>query len=171
LDIRLAARRLSRETIEEAIRSLIEALSEGRVKADGLNARSNERAVINNLQWPDLRLFAHDEADRVNGWRKVRFTRENILALWPEDRHAHEPSAEERPPPHPMMRAEMKARALDITKHAAALNGGFISQAEGAALIIKQYPDFGRDRARKIVRDVTGNTTRGPRGPRNNSAE
>jgi hypothetical protein len=88
LDIRLAARRLPKETIEWAIASLLAALTEGRIEASGLSSPNSERATINRLQWIDLRLFGYDVPDRVDGWYKVRLSRDHIVTHWPEDHQA-----------------------------------------------------------------------------------
>lgn len=45
-------------------------------------------------------------------------------------------------------------------------SGGYVSQEEGARFVRRQFPNVGRDRARCLVREVTGNEKPGPQGPR-----
>jgi hypothetical protein len=49
----------------------------------------------------------------------------------------------------------------EIEKH-----GGFLSQEKGAQIVRKEYPSFRKKRAMELVKQVTGNENRGPRGPR-----
>ncbi len=49
----------------------------------------------------------------------------------------------------------------EIEKH-----GGFLSQEKGAQIVRKEYPSFRKKRAMELVKQVTGNETRGPRGQR-----
>jgi hypothetical protein len=57
-----------------------------------------------------------------------------------------------------------------VIREAVGANGGFLSQDAGAEIVRMRFPDIGRDRARDLVKQVTGNDKRGPKGPRRNSA-
>jgi len=47
-------------------------------------------------------------------------------------------------------------------------NDGFVAQKIGAAAVRAVYPHFNETRARELVKELTGNAKRGPRGPRKN---
>lgn len=55
---------------------------------------------------------------------------------------------------------------LDLIRGGVAKHDGFISQKDGAKIVRGEYPDFNDTRARQLTKSVTGNTKRGPRGPR-----
>ena len=60
------------------------------------------------------------------------------------------------------------ARAL--IRAAMAERGGFIAQDKGAEIVRATYPDFLRNRVRKLVKELTGNEKPGPKAPRKNRA-
>jgi hypothetical protein len=53
-----------------------------------------------------------------------------------------------------------------ILREAIAENGGYITQRSGAEIVQSQFPDFRKHRAMELVKELTQNTKRGPRGPR-----
>jgi hypothetical protein len=50
-------------------------------------------------------------------------------------------------------------------------NGGYLGQAKGAEIVRKAFPNFPRNRARKLVKELTGNEKPGPKAPRKNRAD
>jgi hypothetical protein len=54
----------------------------------------------------------------------------------------------------------------EVVRIAGDMNGGFVVQEEGASLVREKFPDVTRDRARRLVREITGNEKPGPKGPR-----
>jgi hypothetical protein len=55
---------------------------------------------------------------------------------------------------------------LSLIRHEVGKHGGFLSQEKGAQIVLKKHPDFNKKRAMALVKHVTGNEKRGPRGPR-----
>jgi hypothetical protein len=56
--------------------------------------------------------------------------------------------------------------ALSLIRHEIEKHGGFLSQEKGAQIVRKEDPSFRKKRAMELVKQVTGNENRGPRGPR-----
>ena len=81
----------------------------------------------------------------------VRVARDAVLNAFPAD-----------PPPPPA--TDEYARRLIL--EAMASGGGFVSQRNGAKAVREVFPIFNVARAMELTKDLTGNTKRGPRGPR-----
>jgi hypothetical protein len=56
--------------------------------------------------------------------------------------------------------------ALSLIRRGIEKHGGFLSQEKGAQIVRKEDPSFRKKRAMELVKQVTGNEDRGPRGPR-----
>jgi hypothetical protein len=69
----------------------------------------------------------------------------------------------------PQLPTDNEVRAMIRT--ILAENGGFVSQENGAKILRGKYPNLNKKHAMELVKEVTGNEKRGPRGPRNKSAK
>jgi hypothetical protein len=61
--------------------------------------------------------------------------------------------------------------AIRLIREGMASSGGFISQKNGAKIVRGMYPTFNATRAMELTKGLTGNTNRGPRGPRRKSPQ
>lgn len=159
----------------DALGALSNALEVGSVRASGVFAGEMERRPIEPAHWEDLTLadapkwaadgsFAH-RREQVFGvpytghWTRVRFERDDVMAVF-----------------KPVARVESAAARLSEDGARAALRaeidrcGGFLSQDNGAAHVASIDPTFGRVRARRLTKELTGNEKPGPKGPRRNRA-
>ena len=54
----------------------------------------------------------------------------------------------------------------EIIRAAAERNGGFVTQNAGTELVQQRFPEVSRERARQLVKRVTGSDKPGPKGSR-----
>lgn len=157
----------------------------GHLAASG-NVPNEPRAMkILPEDWAALEIAASEDTRRLGVWRigrtptrsnnplrkglypgngdieNVRIGRKQILAIFPENTPTRDGATIE----------VSDDAALAVIRAAMDANGGFIGQEKGAEIVRNVFPDFSRDRARKLVRDLTGNTTPGPKRPRKNRAD
>jgi hypothetical protein len=151
-----------------AVESLWRELETGAIKATGINKSEGIRRVISPLEWCDLTVGgshpvaafvlegAYHGQERMweEAFAKVLLPVEQVLRAFPPGAGA----ASEIGP------TEDEVRALIVK--AKDENGGFISQENGAIAVREKWPNFNKKRAMLLVKDTTGNTKQGPRGPR-----
>ena len=129
---------------------------------------------ISTFDWRGLKIGVGGRDDRMSVWREghfktdgegdfenVRVARDEVLREFPAER------------PEPLAAASHEANDDEIRAvicEAVAANGGFLSQDAGAEIVRMRFPECQRDRVRDLVKQVTGNDKRGPKGPRRNSA-
>jgi hypothetical protein len=149
-------------------------LQTGRLTATAQIPGDPRAVQISTLDWGGLKIGVGGCRDRMSVWREghfkttgegdfenVRLPRDEVLREFPADRP--EPLAAT---PHEANDDEISA----VIREAVAANGGFLSQDSGAEIVRMRFPQVGRDRARDLVKQVTRNEKRGPKGPRRNSA-
>src|SRR5271170_7577566 len=129
---------------------------------------------ISTADWSGLKIGVGGQHDRMSVWRagqfktagegdfeNVRVARDEVLRGFPAERTEPQTAA-----PDEANDDEIRA----VIREAVAANGGFLSQDAGAEIVRMRFPEVRRDRARDLVKQVTGNEKRGPQGPRRNSA-
>ena len=132
--------------------------------------------------WATLELVPGGFLDRICVWRRfppakdrngdiemVRVRSEEVLKEFPPDLPLGEPSKEAFTPDPPLSEPPKEAsdgQARDLIRSAMEANGGYIQQREGAEIVRTKHPGFNKERAMRLVKELTGNTKRGPRGPR-----
>jgi hypothetical protein len=168
-------------TINRALTSLRVRLESGSISATGL-ARDGVRRPISKLEWCDLsfivkdydgRLTATDDATKLTsnkelylGFRETNDEYTRVLIDTPQI-FTEFPALDN---------SNHGVRGLGLTEVRGILRdeitrrNGFIDQASAAEFIRLVDPSFKRDSVRAIVRSLTGNTKRGPRGKRRKSA-
>ncbi len=151
--------------------------------SDHIIGETGKRAVLR----PAGAEFSHEFSE----WRDVTFAREDVLRLWPEPAWVgrkdeapqelfHQREAlyfiiramgERGSGGHPKPRVALsEKRAREVIRAAIKASDGFISQNGGAKIVRDIDPDFDRDEARRLTKELTGNLKSGPRGPRKNRA-
>jgi hypothetical protein len=146
----------------------------GRLTATAQVPGDPRSVQISKLDWSGLKIGVGGHYDRMSVWREghfrtdgegdfenVRVGRDEVLREFPAER------------PEPLIVGPHEANDEEIRaviREAAAAKGGFLSQDAGAEIVRTRFPQVGRDRARDLVKQVTGNEKRGPKGPRRNSA-
>jgi hypothetical protein len=90
-------------------------------------------------------------------YENVRVARADVLREFPVD-----PPKDEDVEPTAVSDEQVR----EVVRIACDMNGGFVGQEEGASLVREKFPNVRRDRARRLVREVTGNDKPGPKGPR-----
>lgn len=122
------------------------------------------------MDWGGLEIAVGGDQERLSVWMRgqvgttgrgdyenVRVARSDILEVFP----AESPLAEGLP----NMRVS-DDEICELIKAAADENGGFIAQNAGAELVQQRFPEVSRERARKLVKGVTGSAKPGPKGSR-----
>jgi hypothetical protein len=120
--------------------------------------------------WGGLEIAVGGDQERLGVWMRgqikttgrgdfeyVRVARAEILQEFP----AQSPEAVCLQP-----RAVTDDEICEIIKAASERNGGFIAQNAGAELVQQLFPQISRDRARRLVKQVTRSDRPGPKGPR-----
>ena len=169
---------------------LLRLFRKGALVASG-NLPGKRALEISLAEWAGLEIAEGDNTHRLGVWRigrtanvkhgadrlnlstglypgagdieNVRVQRDGILKEFPE----RTPRAQNLHEVKPLS----DAAARELIWEAASRKDGFITQDEGARILRTHDQSMKRDHARKIVRSMTGNEKRGPRGPRNKSAE
>ena len=142
----------------------------GRLKAIANRPNDPAGKVISAYDWGGLEIAVGGDHERLSVWMRgkvgrigpgafenVRVSRDEVLREFPV-----EPPADEDVGPAAVSDEQIR----ELVRAAAASAGGFIGQAEGASVVRRKFPDVRRDRARRLVREVTGNEKPGPKGPR-----
>jgi hypothetical protein len=114
--------------------------------------------------WATLEIQVGGVHNRLGVWRtlppaenspgdidKVRIRRAEVLLEFPAS---------------PPRKVGTDDDARGIIREAMAKNGGYITQRNGAEIVCRQFPEFLKQRAMELVKELTENTKRGPRGPR-----
>lgn len=145
------------------------ALHTGRLKAVGLESGSSVTVTIPPEAWRGIDEFKQfidvtgpSDVGSVNYkgehevvYRRVTVDSSVVKKLWPA----------------PSMKAPVRKRSAgpevrkfigDEIKN----RGGFISQRTACEIVRAQFPDVGRQSIRDIVKQLTKNEKKGPRGPR-----
>jgi hypothetical protein len=129
-----------------------------------------EAKVISTIDWSGLIIAVGGDDERLSVWMRgsvgtkgpgayenVRVPRADVLREFPA-----EPSEDEDVEPAAVSDEQVR----EVVRTACDMNGGFVGQEEGASLVREKFPNVRRDRARKLVREVTGNDKPGPKRPR-----
>jgi hypothetical protein len=127
--------------------AVLDALQAGEIRGyyrDGREKRPNE---WQHARVRDLASVTFEQRPIIQ-WIESRVTDKNLKSVRLSDEQAKD-----------LIRAELHK------------NDGFLSQNDGAKIVRKRDPNFPRDRARKLVAELTRNTKPGPRGPRNHSSK
>jgi hypothetical protein len=142
---------------------------EGRLTARGHLPGEPFAQVLSSDDWASLELEVGGWHNRLCVWRtlppvadrngdieKVLVRRAEILKECPPD-----------PPPREVSVQEVSDDdARHVILEALSRNGGFLSQKKGAEIVRAKFPSIPKERAMKLVKELTGNTKSGPRGPR-----
>jgi hypothetical protein len=151
-----------------AVKQLWRELQTGAIVATGVSKREGLRRVIRREEWCDLRpcgshpviaYFLDSACAGRNEWSSEAFTKvllpaEQVLRGFPRGGGAAVETSH----------TDDEVRAL--IRRAKDENGGFISQENGARIVRKEWPSVNKKRAMELVREITGNTKQGPKGPR-----
>jgi hypothetical protein len=129
-----------------------------------------EAKVISAVDWSGLMIAVGGEDERLSVWMRgnvgtkgrgayenVRVARADVLREF-----LAEPAEDEDLEPA----AVSDELIRDLVRGLCETRGGFVGQEEGASLVREKFPNVRRDRARRLVREVTENDKPGPRGPR-----
>jgi hypothetical protein len=149
-------------------------LREGRLTARGHLLGEPLARELSSDDWASLEIEAggwHNKlcvwrtsppvADRNGDIEKVLVRRAEVLKEFPPD-----------PPPRKVSIQEVSDDdARHVIQEAFSRNGGFLSQKKGADIVRTKFPGFNKQRAMEFVKELTRNTKRGPRGPRQNCPE
>ena len=100
----------------------------------------------------------HDQDEGV--FANVCVAREEVLKKFPA-----EPQLGKYDEPKPISDNEVRRVIRDAMRE----SGGFIGQKNGAEIVRKKFPGFKIKRAMALVKELTGNTVPGPKGPRKKS--
>ena len=154
---------------------LLELLRAGRLKAIGNLPSEPLARELSVSDWSGLTISLATDTERLRVWRlgnnprvgdgdieNVRVAREDVLKAFPAD---------PPPPPKPTPIQPTVEDARRVILDAMASSGGFISQKNSAKIVRSVYPNFNATRAMELTRELTGNTKRGPRGPRRKSSQ
>jgi hypothetical protein len=149
---------------------LLELLRAGRFKGVGNLPKEALARELSPSDWGGLIIALANDTQRLCVWRlgnsqrvgdgdieNVRVARDDVLKAFPAD------------PPPPVEPTDEDAKRL--ISDAMASRGGFISQKNGARIVRGVHPNFNFTRAMTLTRDLTKNTKRGPRGPRQKSPQ
>jgi hypothetical protein len=144
-------------------------LREGRLTARGHLPGEPLAQELSSDDWASLEIEAGGLHNRLCVWRalppatdrngdieKVLVRRAEVLTEFPPDSPPREVSVPEA--------SDDDAR--HVIQEALSRNGGFLSQKEGAEIVRAKFPSFNKEQAMKLVKELTGNTKPGPRGPR-----
>jgi hypothetical protein len=125
---------------------------------------------MSRADWVGLEIACGGDLQRLGVWRSgkvsvagegdfenVRVEREAILKAFPAAAPCLPTFAQSSP-------TENDVRAL--IRREMEKNGGYISQEKGAQIVRADFPGFPKKRAMALVKELTGNEKRGPRGPR-----
>ena len=142
----------------------------GRLQAFGNLLNDPTALTISAVDWGGLEIGVGGEHQRLSVWMRgkistsghgdfenVRVSREEVLREFPV-----EPPEVEDPQPEAVTDDEIR----DFLRAASDRNGSIIAQNAGAELVRKRFPHVCRDRARRLVKQVTGSDKPGPKGPR-----
>jgi hypothetical protein len=143
---------------------------QGRLKAIANRPNDPAGKVISAYDWGGLEIAVGGDHQRLSVWMRgkvgrigsgafenVRVSRDEVLREFPV-----EPPEDEDLEPAAVSDEQVR----EVVRAARVSMGGFIGQAEGARVVRGEFPNVTRDRARKLVREITGNEKPGPRGPR-----
>ena len=146
----------------------------GRLTATAQVPGDPRSVQISKLDWSGLKIGVGGGNDRMSVWREghfrtdgggdfenVRVARDEVLREFPAERPEPAPAAS---------REATDDEVREVICEAVAANGGFLSQNAGAEIVRRRFPQVPRDCVRGLVKQVTGNDKRGPKGPRRNSA-
>jgi hypothetical protein len=144
-------------------------LREGRFTARGHRPGEPLAQGLSSDDWASLEIQVGGWHNRLCVWRtlppvadrngdieKVLVRRAEVLKEFPPD-----------PPPREVSVQEVSDDdARHVIQEALSRNGGFLSQKKGAEIVRAKFPGFNKKRAMELVKELTRNTKRGPRGPR-----
>jgi len=143
---------------------------EERLQALGNKPNELEAVTISKLNWSGLEIGVGGEYERLGVWPRgricitghgefenVRVSRAELLREFP----AELPQADD-----PAPETVSDDVVLELIRTASQQNGGFIGQRAGSDLVRRRFPAIARDRARQLVKQVTGSDKPGPKGPR-----
>jgi hypothetical protein len=132
---------------------------QGRLKAIAHRPNDPAGKVMSVYDWGGLEIAVGGDHERLSVWMRgkvgtigpgafenVRISRDEVLREFPVE----PPESEDL---EPAVVSDEQVRA--VVRAAVASMGGFIGQAEGASVVRREFPDVTRDRARRLVREVT----------------
>lgn len=124
--------------------------------------------------WAGLQIAVGDEFHRLGVWsigsialtgqgefENVSVDRDVVIKEFPIESPAVETGEAASP-------TDEDVRAL--IREEMAKKDGFVSQQKGAAIVRSVFPGFTKTRAMELTKELTGNTTPGPKGPRKKSS-
>jgi hypothetical protein len=137
---------------------------EGRLKARGFLPGEALARDLTADDWTMLEIEVGGIHERLCVWRtfppakdgngdieKVKIRRAEVLILFPASAPPKEATEDD---------------ARRLIREAIEANSGFIAQKKGAEIVRREFPGFNKERAMELVKELTQNTIRGPRGPR-----
>jgi hypothetical protein len=144
-------------------------LREGRLTARGHLLGEPLARELSSDDWASLEIEVGGRHNRLCVWRalppatdrngdieKVLVRRAEVLKEFPP-----------APPPREVFAQEASDDdARHVIQEALPRNSGFLSQKKGAEIVRAKFPSITKERAMKLVKELTGNTKPGPRGPR-----
>jgi hypothetical protein len=143
---------------------------QARLQAIGNRPSDLEAKVISAADWSGFVIAVGGEDERLSVWMRgkvatkgrgafenLRVARADILREFPA-----EPAEDEDVEPASVSDEQIR----ELVRGLCETSGGYVSQEEGASFVRRQFPNVGRDRARCLVREVTGIEKPGPKGPR-----
>jgi hypothetical protein len=146
---------------------LVQILRAGQFKAVGNLPNEPLARELSLSDWRGLTIALANDTQRLCVWRlgnnqrvghgdieNVRVARDAVLKAFLAE-----------PPQRPPIQATDED-ARRVIRDAIASSGQFISQKNGARIVRAAFPGFKATRAMELTKELTGNTKRGPRGPR-----
>jgi len=142
----------------------------GRLEAAGNRPNHPEAIMIAPVDWGGLQIAVGGVHQRMGVWRlnqisvtyggdfeNVRVAREEVLREFPIE-----------PPMAQVLEADATTDddVRGLIRAVLDEQSGFIGQADGAEIVRARFPGVTRDRARTLIKEMTGNNKPGPKGPR-----
>jgi hypothetical protein len=146
-----------------AERSFADALANGRLKRWGMSNGTMVRGIVSE-EWkptalgvPGLDSDFRDFTDSRDGDGSRIYIEEKQLNQWLQTQLA----ARKHGAPSKIVSEVRSLIRREIDERC-----GRLSQRDGAQIVLKEHPYFGKKRAMALVKELTGNDKRGPLGPR-----
>jgi hypothetical protein len=143
---------------------------QGRLNAIANRPNNPAGKVISAYDWGGLEIAVGGDHERLGVWMRgkvgrigpgafenLRVSRDEVLREFPV-----EPPEDEDVGPTAVSDEQIR----ELVRGLCETSGGYVSQEEGARFVRRHFPNVERDRARYLVREVTGNEKPGPQGPR-----
>jgi hypothetical protein len=141
---------------------------QGRLKAIANRPNDPAGKVVSVYDWGGLEIAVGGDHERLSVWMRgkvgtigpgafenVRISRDEVLREFPV-----EPPEDEDVGPAAVSDEQIR----ELVRGLCETSGGYVNQEQGARFVRRQFPNVGRDRARCLVREVTGNEKPVPKG-------